>query len=265
MDKEEAIQPQPVGTTNQPNETGIKHTNQLVKLNVGGKYFIASEKTLTRGGKQSDFFTSLLSGRFGIQKDEKGRVFIDRSGTIFEPILEYLRTGILELPKGITKSMILREAEFYLLHDLIQLTSSAEEEEQQPTLKTVRMDGYYKLSPLTNDVYKNTLFRCLSFLDNERVICATCADCAVENLRVFKTVEKVPSIWSSSTVCAQHYANFVQHYIRRGKYWCEEGRLKITFSQNEDRCILGVLDDTRLYLNPIDYGYQFVEYTFAPW
>lgn len=38
----------------------------------------------------------------------------DRNGRYFEPILDYMRTGSLVIPPGMSKELVLREATFYL-------------------------------------------------------------------------------------------------------------------------------------------------------
>ena len=48
-------------------------------------YFLSSD--------QKSFFHALLGGNFPVLKDSKGYLFIDRNGKLFEPILDYLRSG----------------------------------------------------------------------------------------------------------------------------------------------------------------------------
>ena len=46
-------------------------------------------------------------------KDEKGFIFIDRDGKLFEPILSYLRTGKWRIPSQLDTQAVLEEAEYY--------------------------------------------------------------------------------------------------------------------------------------------------------
>ena len=62
---------------------------------------------------KDNFFVSLLSGRFPIETDEKGYIFIDRDGEYFGPILDYLRVGKLLCPQHLNKQRLLEEAHFY--------------------------------------------------------------------------------------------------------------------------------------------------------
>lgn len=87
----------------------------IVDLNVGGIRFTTTVSTLTSRGE--NFFTGLLSGKYGSSKDERcgrdriiqfvanqnysGAYFIDRNGRYFEFILDFLRTGIVLVPSEI--------------------------------------------------------------------------------------------------------------------------------------------------------------------
>ena len=58
-------------------------------------------------------------------RDEKGRIFIDREGKYFGVILEFLRTGELFIPEGMSMAAVRREAEFYGV-DIPRLNDSVE-------------------------------------------------------------------------------------------------------------------------------------------
>lgn len=62
----------------------------IVRLNVGGRFFDTTSSTL----QGATFFQSCLEGSFGIALDETGRLFVDRSGEMFDVILQFLRTGV---------------------------------------------------------------------------------------------------------------------------------------------------------------------------
>jgi len=87
----------------------------IVSLNVGGVIFKTTKATLTRGG--SNYFASLFSAeKRGMtpKKDENGCYFVDRSGELFQVILEYLRTNKLRLGEWKEKEdEIMDELEFY--------------------------------------------------------------------------------------------------------------------------------------------------------
>lgn len=83
----------------------------VVKLNVGGTKYYTTKGTLVNPNSRN-FFTGMFSGKFPTVKDKEGHLFIDRNGRLFEPILEYLRTGKFHL-FGFDKEQVEAEAFFY--------------------------------------------------------------------------------------------------------------------------------------------------------
>eukprot|EP01103_Thecamoeba_quadrilineata_P017027 TRINITY_DN5889_c0_g1_i1.p1 TRINITY_DN5889_c0_g1~~TRINITY_DN5889_c0_g1_i1.p1 ORF type:complete len:506 (+),score=101.30 TRINITY_DN5889_c0_g1_i1:89-1606(+) len=92
-----------------------------IRLNVGGAVFETSTATLT--AESGSMLASMFSGRYPIAKDEAGCVFIDRDGTYFRYILNYLRNGIAIIPQGNTTMIeeLLCEARFYQLTRLVDV------------------------------------------------------------------------------------------------------------------------------------------------
>ena len=63
---------------------------------------------------------AMFSGRFDTKPSEDGSYFIDRDGTHFRYILNYLRTGQLVVPEDkIIRKELLIEAEFYQVEGII--------------------------------------------------------------------------------------------------------------------------------------------------
>ena len=63
---------------------------------------------------------AMFSGRFDTKPSEDGSYFIDRDGTHFRYILNYLRTGKLVVPEDkIIRKELLTEAEFYQVEGII--------------------------------------------------------------------------------------------------------------------------------------------------
>uniref|UniRef100_A0A3B4UPS6 Potassium channel tetramerization domain containing 6b n=1 Tax=Seriola dumerili TaxID=41447 RepID=A0A3B4UPS6_SERDU len=68
-------------------------------------------RSLIPGGPS---FSVFLFGRFPTTRDSQGNYFIDRDGTLFRYILNFLRTSELTLPVDFTETDLLRkEADFY--------------------------------------------------------------------------------------------------------------------------------------------------------
>ena len=100
------------------------HFSSTIKLNVGGQCFTTSVQTLTKD--PNSMLAAMFSGRFDMKPSEDGSFFIDRDGTHFRFILNFLRTGKLTLPEGATFIKELEEeAEFYQIQGLIDALSPA--------------------------------------------------------------------------------------------------------------------------------------------
>ena len=100
------------------------HFSSTVKLNVGGQHFTTTVQTLTKD--PNSMLAAMFSGRFDMKPSEDGSFFIDRDGTHFRFILNFLRTGKLTLPEGATFTKELEEeAEFYQIQGLIDALRAA--------------------------------------------------------------------------------------------------------------------------------------------
>ena len=65
------------------------HLASSTKLNVGDQYFTMSRQTLTKD--KGSMLHAMFSGRFDTKPGEDGSYFIDRDGTHFRYILNYLQ------------------------------------------------------------------------------------------------------------------------------------------------------------------------------
>lgn len=92
----------------------------VVRLNVGGTIFVTTMTTLTQRDTES-MLGVMFSGRHRLHMDaKKGAVFIDRDGTHFRHILNWLRDGVIPSLEMSTYQELLREAEYYQLMGLIE-------------------------------------------------------------------------------------------------------------------------------------------------
>lgn len=93
-----------------------------IKLDVGGHIFTTSLLTLSR--EQDSMLAAMFGGRHEIIKEDDGCVFIDRDGTHFRYVLNYLRDGgatmeTLPRDRQLLKELK-KEATYYQLHGLLQ-------------------------------------------------------------------------------------------------------------------------------------------------
>ena len=92
-------------------KTGI---SGRVLLDVGGREFSTMVQTLT--SEKETFFTTRFSKQWKPEKDEKGRIFIDRNGDLFAEILDYMRSSNeFVLPEERLRRRLISEAKFYKL------------------------------------------------------------------------------------------------------------------------------------------------------
>ena len=92
-----------------------------IKLDIGGHIYATSVLTLTKDPQS--MLATMFSGRHSVKKEEDGSYFIDRDGTHFRLILNYLRDGGFKdglLPGDILMELQ-TEAEYYQLSGLVAL------------------------------------------------------------------------------------------------------------------------------------------------
>ena len=95
-------------------DANLARFKQRVKLNVGGSKFETTLSTLTR--YPDSMLGAMFSGRHEVPPDDEGYVFIDRDGTHFGAILNFLRTGFVDQPRSEQAANELkRELEYYQL------------------------------------------------------------------------------------------------------------------------------------------------------
>ena len=104
------------------------HFSKTLKLNIGGQLFTTSLETMKKD--PGSMFHAMFSERFDTKPAEDGSYFIDRDGTHFRYILNYLRTAQLVVPEDKTvRKELINEAEFYQVQGIIdQLRSHPFEE-----------------------------------------------------------------------------------------------------------------------------------------
>ncbi|XP_048838417.1 BTB/POZ domain-containing protein KCTD7-like [Brienomyrus brachyistius] len=89
---------------------------EVISLNVGGKYFTTRLSTLRRF--EDGVLAAMFSGQHHLLLDAEGRYFIDRDGTYFGDILNFLRSG--ELPQRERVLAVYSEAQYYGIGPLLE-------------------------------------------------------------------------------------------------------------------------------------------------
>lgn len=87
----------------------------MINLNVGGKIFATRLSTLRNF--PDSMLAAMFSGRHHLDQDALGNYFIDRDGTHFSFILNYLRNG--DVPPPEFADAVLREGIYYGLDSLV--------------------------------------------------------------------------------------------------------------------------------------------------
>ncbi|KFB52141.1 AGAP000805-PA-like protein [Anopheles sinensis] len=97
---------------------------EVVELNVGGTPYVASLKTLLaeEGSWLQETFGG-VSAPSDLPVDSNGRIFIDRDGSLFRHVLDYLRDPArYALPVGfLERDRLRKEADFFRLAGLQEL------------------------------------------------------------------------------------------------------------------------------------------------
>ncbi|MEE6472268.1 hypothetical protein FKM82_009561 [Ascaphus truei] len=92
-------------------------SQEVVTLNVGGMKFSTFPSTLLRFPESR--LAHMLDGSDREFRVVNGQIFVDRDGTLFSYILDYLRTSQLYLPSDFSDyERLQREAEFYQVPEL---------------------------------------------------------------------------------------------------------------------------------------------------
>ena len=94
----------------------LKSTKQI-KLDVGGYKFSTTLTTMT--ADPDCMLAAMFSGRFIVEKNEEGYVFIDRDGQFFHYILNWLRNGTLPpIEDQLEREYLLVESKYYQITSL---------------------------------------------------------------------------------------------------------------------------------------------------
>eukprot|EP00058_Branchiostoma_floridae_P022949 XP_002608439.1 hypothetical protein BRAFLDRAFT_96577 [Branchiostoma floridae] len=125
---------------------------EIISLNVGGRHFDTTLSTLLK--YEDSMLAAMFSGRHRVVTDKDDRYFIDRDGSQFGHILEFLRQD--KLPPPEVAKAVLEDAEFYGLHQLSEKMETTYAIIFLETFLRKRRDDFLeahpKLASLTLDV-----------------------------------------------------------------------------------------------------------------
>jgi len=94
-------------------------SSKLIKLDVGGFKFSTTLTTLTT--EPHSMLAAMFSGRFPVEKNEEGCVFIDRDGRMFHHILNWLRNGYIPpMENPMDHEYLFMEARYYQIVSLVE-------------------------------------------------------------------------------------------------------------------------------------------------
>ena len=122
----------------------LQRMNQssVIKLNVGGQTFYTYQLTLST----SNYFKNLMDGEMkDAQIVKNDQIFIDRSGYLFEYILQFLRTTHVTI-EGKKLQALKEEADFYQFDNLVAHLKNIIENpiQLQEKYELVTLKDFYK-------------------------------------------------------------------------------------------------------------------------
>lgn len=170
-----------------------------IDLNVGGMHFLTSLSTLTNF--PGSYFGVMFSGRHDLKamQCEDGSYFIDRDGTHFRCILNYLRNGeeVVESFSRLSADVVLDllcEAKFYQLDGLVKaLQREIDVITQDNVMYHFRIgidDAYYSMEEI---VFENKSMTGLSFVKIKFIKAVSFINCNLSN-SVFHRCEFCSSV-----------------------------------------------------------------------
>jgi BTB/POZ domain len=142
--------------------------DQKIKLDVGGHIFTTTLTTLTR--IQDSMLGAMFSGRHNLTKDEAGAYFIDRDGTHFRHILNFLRAPESFNRRVLTISeelSIRQEAAYYGLADVMFPKPSYKKDrvfsdELGNQVELFESEGAWSLKEVGSNTNRSNIIVCLT-------------------------------------------------------------------------------------------------------
>lgn len=125
----------------------------IIRFNVGGIYYSTTKATLEARGE--NMLSRMVSSDVGAVRDDTGAYFLDRSGRLFELVLEYLRTG--KLHKGKHAEALKDELSYYAIEGVGVLLSEVSDKTLRDRIEAQRGEILHKYANATQEVVRLVL------------------------------------------------------------------------------------------------------------
>ena len=121
---------------------------ETVNFDVGGKKHRVTKSQIDL--HPNTMIAKLVSDQW--RQDGENEIFIDRNGTLFEYVLDYLRDGKVHLPVTVSKAALMEELVYYGFEDVDE--SSVDDGRAQGALAiTAHNDAYDTLRKVFNEAH----------------------------------------------------------------------------------------------------------------
>jgi len=148
------------------------NSKNRVLFNVGGKYFDTSLSTIM---KFDNILASMVSGKFGNQREADGSIFIDRDWEYFRHCINYLRDGdsyltsLRFISRG-ERVQLISEAKFYGLKPLYKWLEALEQSRRVSEMTKDTTFKRYRYEMMNVGLFKDKMNEWASCWDFEFMI-----------------------------------------------------------------------------------------------
>merc|ERR1719320_2175499 len=165
-------QEQPSASNQSASSLIYLNSKNRVLFNVGGKYFDTSLSTIT---KFDNILASMVSGKFGNQRESDGSIFIDRDWEYFRHCINYLRDGdsyltsLRFISRG-ERVQLISEAKFYGLKPLYKWLEALEQSRRVSEMTKDTTFKRYRYEMMNVGLFKDKMNEWASCWDFEFMI-----------------------------------------------------------------------------------------------
>lgn len=185
---------------------------KVVSLNIGGLVYTTTLYTVTQYSDSK--LARLFSGEISqLPRDPKGNYFIDRDGTLFKHVLNFLRTRKLTIPEDFQDFEQLEiEATFYGIKPLEEAVQKARKSQQTPRPGPEILRLFY--SSKTKLVLAGGLAMLKQLVPNARMLGGTILSGSTYNVKTSEGV--VEGGQAQIPIKLEQLDAFLQHVVDEG-------------------------------------------------